>query len=43
MNYVKRAKATKGQAGEILLVLLEMRLYDIIFRLGFVPTIAAAR
>nr|YP_010506655.1 ribosomal protein S4 [Tetraselmis suecica]UXF58518.1 ribosomal protein S4 [Tetraselmis suecica] len=43
MNYVKQAKAMKGPTGELLLALLEMRLDNIIFRLGFVPTIAAAR
>jgi len=43
MKYVKKAKAMKGPTGELLLTLLEMRLDNIIFRLGFVPTIAAAR
>jgi len=33
----------KGSTGEVLLQLLEMRLDNIVFRLGFAPTIAAAR
>ena len=43
MNYVKQAKKIKGATGTILLQLLEMRLDNIIFRLGMAPTIAAAR
>lgn len=43
MNYVKAAKCIKGATGSILLQLLEMRLDNIIFRLGMAPTIAAAR
>lgn len=43
INYVKRAKSMKGPTGELLLRLLEMRLDNIVYRLGFVPTIAAAR
>lgn len=43
MNYVKKAKAMKGPTGELLLGLLEMRLDNVVFRLGLVPTIAAAR
>jgi len=43
MNYVKQAKRIKGSTGTILLQLLEMRLVNLIFRLGLAPTIAAAR
>jgi len=43
MNYIRRAKKIKGATGNILLQLLEMRLDNIIFRLGMAPTIAAAR
>jgi small subunit ribosomal protein S4 len=43
MNYVKQAKKIKGATGTILLQLLEMRLDNIIFRLGMAPTIASAR
>lgn len=43
MNYVKKAKLMKGPTGELLLGLLEMRLDNILFRLGLVPTVAAAR
>ena len=43
MNYIKQAKKIKGATGTILLQLLEMRLDNIIFRLGMAPTIASAR
>ena len=43
MNYVKQAKKVKGTTGAILLQLLEMRLDNLVFRLGLAPTIAAAR
>jgi small subunit ribosomal protein S4 len=43
IKYVRLAKKIKGSTGEILLQLLEMRLDNIIFRLGFAPTIVAAR
>ena len=43
MNYIRKAKKIKGATGNILLQLLEMRLDNIIFRLGMAPTIAAAR
>jgi small subunit ribosomal protein S4 len=43
ISYVREARRRKGSTGEILLQLLEMRLDNIIFRLGFAPTIAAAR
>jgi small subunit ribosomal protein S4 len=43
MNYIRQAKKIKGATGNILLLLLEMRLDNVIFRLGMAPTIAAAR
>jgi small subunit ribosomal protein S4 len=43
MNYIKQAKTIKGATGTILLQLLEMRLDNLVFRLGLAPTIAAAR
>ena len=43
ISYVREARRRKGSTGEILLQLLEMRLDNILFRLGFAPTIAAAR
>jgi small subunit ribosomal protein S4 len=43
MNYIRRAKKIKGATGNILLQLLEMRLDNVIFRLGMAPTIASAR
>jgi len=43
IRYVRQAKKIKGSTGEILLQLLEMRLDNIVFRLGMAPTIASAR
>ena len=43
IKYVREARRRKGSTGEILLQILEMRLDNIVFRLGFAPTIAAAR
>jgi small subunit ribosomal protein S4 len=43
INYVREARRRKGSTGEVLLQLLEMRLDNIIYRLGFAPTIPAAR
>jgi len=43
MNYIRQAKKIKGATGNILLQLLEMRLDNVIFRLGMAPTIASAR
>jgi small subunit ribosomal protein S4 len=43
INYIKQAKRIKGATGNILLQLLEMRLDNLVFRLGMAPTIAAAR
>nr|AIU44595.1 ribosomal protein S4 [Cyanophora paradoxa] len=40
---VRKAKQMKGSTGQILLQLLEMRLDNIIFRLGMAPTIPSAR
>lgn len=43
IGYVKKAKRLKGSTGDLLLQLLEMRLDNIVFRLGLAPTIPAAR
>nr|YP_010447292.1 ribosomal protein S4 [Halimeda opuntia]UTN43212.1 ribosomal protein S4 [Halimeda opuntia] len=43
LQYVKVARKQKISAGETLLRLLEMRLDNIVFRLGFAPTLPAAR
>jgi small subunit ribosomal protein S4 len=43
LRYVRDARRIKGSTGEALLQLLEMRLDNIIFRLGMAPTIPAAR
>jgi small subunit ribosomal protein S4 len=43
LAYYKKAKRTKGSTGTILLEFLESRLDCIIYRLGFAPTIPAAR
>lgn len=43
LNYVKKARKSKGSTGELLLQLLEMRLDNVVFRLGIAPTIASAR
>lgn len=43
INYITKAKKTTGSTGEVLLILLEMRLDNIIYRLGMAPTILAAR
>jgi small subunit ribosomal protein S4 len=42
-NYVKKAFKKPGVAGEYLLSLLERRLDTIVYRLGFAPSILAAR
>lgn len=42
-NYVKKAFRKHGIAGENLLGLLERRLDNIVYRLGFAPTVLAAR
>lgn len=41
--YYRRALASGGPTGEALLALLERRLDNVVFRLGFAPTIPAAR
>lgn len=43
IRYVREARRQKGSTGDLLLQLLEMRLDNIVFRLGFARTIAAAR
>ena len=43
LTYVKEARRRKGLTGFLLMQLLEMRLDNIIFRLGLVPTIPAGR
>nr|BBB22052.1 ribosomal protein S4 [Fissidens anomalus] len=43
LNYVRIARKAKGSTGQVLLQLLEMRLDNIIFRLGMTPTIPGAR
>nr|BAO57733.1 ribosomal protein S4 [Luisierella barbula] len=43
LNYVRIARKTKGSTGQVLLQLLEMRLDNVIFRLGMAPTIPGAR
>jgi small subunit ribosomal protein S4 len=42
-NYFKKADQMKGETGTNLLQLLERRLDNVVFRLGFAPTRAAAR
>ena len=43
MRYVRQAKKSRGSTGDVLLQYLEMRLDNIVFRLGMAPTILAAR
>ena len=43
LNYVRIARKAKGSTGQVLLQLLEMRLDNVIFRLGMTPTIPGAR
>ncbi len=43
LNYIKKARKKKGSSGKLLLTLLEMRLDNVVFRLGLAPTILAAR
>jgi len=42
-NYVTEAFKSKGNTGETLLILLETRLDNVIYRLGFAPSRPAAR
>ncbi len=43
LRYVRRARRVSGSTGLVLLQLLEMRLDNVVFRLGMAPTIPAAR
>lgn len=43
LKYVRIARRAKGSTGQVLLQLLEMRLDNILFRLGMTPTIPGAR
>nr|YP_009403793.1 ribosomal protein S4 [Legenere valdiviana]ASA35059.1 ribosomal protein S4 [Legenere valdiviana] len=43
LKYVRIAVKAKGPTGQVLLQLLEMRLDNILFRLGMAPTIPGAR
>lgn len=43
VSYYKEAKRKKGSTGNFLLELLEARLDCVVYRLGFAPTIPAAR
>lgn len=43
LSYIKEAKRLKGSTGSILMQLLEMRLDNIVFRLGIANTIPASR
>ena len=42
-GYIKEARSLKGASGTFLLQLLEMRLDNVVYRLGFSSTIASAR
>ena len=43
LNYIKKARKKKGSSGKLLLTFLEMRLDNILYRLGFAPTIMSAK
>lgn len=43
LRYIRQARQAKGSTGETLLQFLEMRLDNIVYRLGMAPTILAAR
>ena len=43
LRYVRKARRVAGSTGQVLLQLLEMRLYNTVFRMGMAPTIPAAR
>lgn len=43
VRYVKKARSLNGSTGKLLLKLLEMRLDNILFRVGLAPTMPAAR
>lgn len=42
-KYINQALRSRGNTGEVLLILLEKRLDNIVFRLGFTPTRMMAR
>ena len=42
-KYVQRATRANGPTGEILIQLLERRLDNLVYRMGFAPTLGAAR
>ncbi len=42
-RYFDKASKTKGPTGEILIQLLETRLDNLVFRMGFAPTLSGAR
>jgi small subunit ribosomal protein S4 len=42
-SYFRAAAQRKGNTGENLLAMLESRLDNVVFRIGFAPTVAAAR
>jgi len=42
-NYYRKASLTKGKTGEILLLMLESRLDNAVYRLGLAPSRASAR
>lgn len=43
LNYVKQSRKRKGSSGRLLLNFLEMRLDNLVFRLGFSPSLSSAR
>jgi small subunit ribosomal protein S4 len=43
VRYVRQARRLKGSTGELLLQQLERRLDNLLYRLGFAPTLPAAR
>lgn len=43
LNYVKKSRKKKGPSGKLLLTLFEMRLDNLVYRIGFAPTIMAAK
>jgi len=43
LSYVNRAKKKRGSTGILLLQMLELRLDNIVYKLGFAPTIQASR
>lgn len=43
VRYVRQARQAKGSTGEVLLQQLERRLDNLVYRLGFAPTLPAAR